>query len=115
VTPVQISKFHRGERYQILPAYAQDGIVMSRIFIGSTDAAFFEDLIQQLLQHCGRWPEPKSVLVMDNASFHHSERVKQLLRHRLPFSSAVNLNDYSYQQLLSPLSSLLLTVLFTVR
>lgn len=78
VTPIQVSKFHRGQRYQILPAYAQDGIMMSRIFKGSTDAAFFESLIEQLLQHCGRWPEPKSVLVMDNASFHHSDRIKTL-------------------------------------
>jgi transposase len=39
---------------------------------------FFESFIEQLLQHCGRWPEPKSVLVMDNASFHHSDRVKTL-------------------------------------
>jgi transposase len=39
----------------------------------------FEDFIEQLLQHCGRWPEPKSVVVvMDNAFFHHSARVKQL-------------------------------------
>ncbi|KAK6858582.1 hypothetical protein PG995_005146 [Apiospora arundinis] len=37
VTPVQIAKFHRGRRYQILPAYAQDGIMYSRIFQGSTD------------------------------------------------------------------------------
>ena len=78
VTPVQVSKFHRGQRFQILPAYAQDGIMMSRIFKGSTDAAFFESFIEQLLQHCGRWPEPKSVLVMDNASFHHSDRIKTL-------------------------------------
>lgn len=76
MTPVQLSKFHRGQRYQILPAYAQDGIILSRIFKDSTDAAFFESFIEQLLQHCGRWPEPKSVLVMDNTSFHH--RVKQL-------------------------------------
>jgi transposase len=77
-TPVQVSKFHRDQRYQILPAYAQDGIVLSRVFRGSTDASVFEDFIEQLLQHCGRWPEPKSVLVMDNASFHHSERIEQL-------------------------------------
>ena len=25
-TPVQIAQFHRGQRYQILPAYPQDGI-----------------------------------------------------------------------------------------
>jgi transposase len=59
-------------------AYAQDGIVLSRVFQGSTDAAVFEDFIEQLLHHCGKWPEPKSVLVMDNACFHRSERVEQL-------------------------------------
>lgn len=32
VAPVQISRFHRGQRYQILPVYAQDGIVLSRVF-----------------------------------------------------------------------------------
>ncbi|OQE62925.1 hypothetical protein PENNAL_c0256G04169 [Penicillium nalgiovense] len=78
VTPVQVSKFHRDQRYQILPAYAQDGIVFSRVFQGSTDASVFEDFIEQLLRHCGKWPEPKSVLVMDNASFHHSDRIEQM-------------------------------------
>jgi hypothetical protein len=28
VAPVQIAKFHRGRRYQILPAYSQDGILL---------------------------------------------------------------------------------------
>lgn len=75
VAPMQVSQFHREQRYQILPAYAQDGIVLSRVFRGSTDAIMFEDFIAQLLQHCGKWPEPKSVVVKDNASFHHSERI----------------------------------------
>ncbi len=78
LAPVQVARFHHERRYQILPAYAQDGIVLSRIFQGSTDSSVFEDFIEQLLAHCGRWPEPKSVLVMDNTSFHHSERVAQL-------------------------------------
>lgn len=52
VAPVQVSQFHRDERYQILPAYAQDGIVLSRIFRGSTDAGVFEDFLDQLLRHC---------------------------------------------------------------
>jgi transposase len=52
--------------------------LLSRIFQGSTDAAVFEDFIDQLLRHCGRWPEPKSVLVMDNASFHHSDRIEEM-------------------------------------
>lgn len=78
VAPVQVSQFHRDQRYQILPAYAQDGVVLSRVFQGSTDASVFGDFIDQLLHHCGKWPEPKSVLVMDNASFHHSEKITQL-------------------------------------
>jgi transposase len=78
VTPAQVSQFHRGQRYQILPAYAQDGVVFSRVFQGSTDASLFENFIAQLLEHCGRWPDPKSVLVIDNASFHYSERIEQM-------------------------------------
>lgn len=61
---------------KILPAYAHDGVILSRVFRGSTDTAVFEDFIQQLLKHRGKWPEPKSVIVMDNASFHHSDRIK---------------------------------------
>lgn len=78
IAPTQVAKFHRDQRYQILPAYAQDGIVLSRVFQGPTDASIFNDFIEELLQHCGRWPEPKSVLVMDNASFHHSESLEQM-------------------------------------
>ncbi|OQD86930.1 hypothetical protein PENSOL_c082G07324 [Penicillium solitum] len=77
-TPVQVSKFHRDQRYQILPAYTQDGILLSRVFQGSTDALLFEDFIGELLEHCGKYPEPKSVIIMDNASFHHTERIEQM-------------------------------------
>jgi transposase len=80
VTPIQITRFHRDSRYQILPAYTQDGVLFSRVFQGTTDADVYEDFIEQLLRHCGRWPEPKSVLIMDNASFHHSERLQQICR-----------------------------------
>jgi transposase len=38
----------------------------------------FEDFVDELLYYCGKWLEPKSVLVMDNASFHHTERIRQL-------------------------------------
>lgn len=57
--------------------YSLDGISFARVFQGSTDIFVFEDFIEQLLPLCGRWPEPKSVLVMDNASFHHTERIEQ--------------------------------------
>ena len=79
-TPVQTAEFRREQRYQILPAYTQDGIIFARIFQGSTDSTVFEEFIDQLLPLCGKWPEPRSVLVMDNASIHHSERTKQKCR-----------------------------------
>lgn len=78
VTPVQIARFHRDRRYQILPAYTQDSVLLVRGYVGSTDTVAFEDFIEQLLHHCGRWPEPKSVPVMDNASFHRSNRLEQM-------------------------------------
>ena len=78
VTPVQIAEFQREKRFQILPAYTQDGILLARVFQGSADSKVFEDFIEQLLPLCGRWPEPKSVLVMDNASFHHTDRIAQM-------------------------------------
>ncbi|RKK26451.1 hypothetical protein BFJ66_g17116 [Fusarium oxysporum f. sp. cepae] len=78
VTPVQIDRFHRDQRYQILPAYTQEGILHYDIFPGSTDSAKFEEFIEQLLHHCGKWPEPNSVLVMDNASFHRSPVIEQM-------------------------------------
>jgi len=61
------------------------------------DAGVFEDFLDQLLRNCGKWPEPKSVLVMDNASFHHSERIAQMcanagvkLIYLPPYSSDLN-------------------------
>lgn len=32
VTPVQIARLHRDQKHQILPAYAQDGIMLARVF-----------------------------------------------------------------------------------
>ena len=78
VAPVEVARFHRDRRHQILPAYTQEGVLCSRVFKGSTDGAVFEDFIEQLLNHCRPYPEPNSVLVMDNASFHHSERITQM-------------------------------------
>lgn len=54
----------------------QDGIILARVFRDSTDSIVFKDFIKELLPLCGKWPEPKSVLVMDNASFHYSERIE---------------------------------------
>jgi transposase len=73
--PVQIARHQREQRYQILPACTQDGVLVFRVFQGTTDSALF---IEQPLYHCRPYPELNSVLVMDNASFHHTERIEQM-------------------------------------
>ena len=78
ISPTKKDKFGRGDRWHILPAYSMKGIVLSRIYQGSTDAALFEDFISELLLFCGKFPEPNSVLVMDNASWHHSEKIRRM-------------------------------------
>lgn len=78
ISPVQSTRFHRDQRLHILPAYTQDGIMLARVYRGSTDSEVFEDFLEELLPWCGIWPAPKSVLVMDNASIHRSARVEQL-------------------------------------
>jgi hypothetical protein len=76
--PIQITKFGRGKRWHILPAYTQNGILLRRVYQGSTDSDLFEDFIWHLLHFCGKYPEPNSVIVMDNASWHHSEKIQQM-------------------------------------
>ncbi|KAJ6787451.1 hypothetical protein PWT90_10010 [Aphanocladium album] len=78
VTPVQEKPFHRGKRVQILPAYTVDGVMHCRTYEGSTDTGIFEDFIEELLPKCGRFPAPRSVLIMDNAPWHFSERLTQM-------------------------------------
>lgn len=74
ITPVQVSRFHRGQRYQILPAFTPNGILHARVFKEATNSEIFEDFISELLPLCERG----SVFIMDNASFHRSEKVRQL-------------------------------------
>ena len=76
--PRQVKRFHRGQRYQILPAYTQDGIIHFRVYKGSTDTEIFENFIEELLPYCGSWPKKYSVLVMDNASIHRSDKIQQM-------------------------------------
>ena len=74
--PVRVTEFGRGKRWHILPAYTQDGVIIKRVYQGSTDSAIFNDFIMELVQYCGKYPGPRSVIVMDNASIHHSEELR---------------------------------------
>ena len=71
--------FKRKKRWTILPAYCSDGILCYMIYHGSFDAGLFEAFVKyHVLPHCNPFPSPKSVLIMDNASIHKSQRLKDL-------------------------------------
>jgi DDE superfamily endonuclease len=49
------------------------------IYQGTTDFERFESFTEfRVLPECNPFPAEKSVIVMDNASFHHSERIRQM-------------------------------------
>ncbi|KAF4444918.1 TPR domain protein [Fusarium austroafricanum] len=70
VTPVQYKRFHRGKRVQMLPAYTLGGVIYCEVYQENTDTELFQGFLERLLPFCGRYPEPNSVIFMDNASFH---------------------------------------------
>lgn len=71
VTPVQVKPFHRGHRVSFLPAYIIDGIIYCEVYEGNTDLDLFESYLINLLPYLGRFPRARSVVFMDNASFHN--------------------------------------------
>jgi transposase len=57
-----------------------DGIIYSEVYEENTDVGVVEEFLERLLPFCGRFPEPRSVIFMDNASFHFfSPRTKEML------------------------------------
>lgn len=74
VTPSIKRPVKRSERYSILPAYTIDGVIACHVHQGSiTGQRFLWWLENEVLPQCGQFPAPKSVLILDNASIHHSQ------------------------------------------
>lgn len=72
----------RGRSWSVLPAYTTEGYLpCTGIRQGYFDAeAFYRWISDELLPHCNPYPEPRSVIVMDNASIHCNERVEEVIR-----------------------------------
>lgn len=79
ILPKVIRPVKRSERWSILPAYSLNGVLATHIYQGGITAARFEWFLEnEVLPQCGQYPAPNSVLIMDNASIHHSS-VRTLL------------------------------------
>lgn len=73
------------ERVSVLPAYTVNGYIAISTFTGTCDGDMFEDfLIDELLPLCNAYPAPQSVVILDNASIHHSniERIQAQFNRR---------------------------------
>ncbi|RDB20344.1 hypothetical protein Hypma_012691 [Hypsizygus marmoreus] len=77
---VQRKFFVRGERYSILPILTIDGIITYDIIPGSvTSERFLQFLHEMVIPLTNPYPGPRSVLILDNCSIHHSEEVRALV------------------------------------
>ena len=74
ISPRVILSVKRSERWSILSTYCFDGILAKHIHQGSISEARFEwFLANEILPRCNRFPESKSVIILDNASVHHTQ------------------------------------------
>jgi phosphoribosyl-dephospho-CoA transferase len=64
----------RSERYSVLSTYCVDEILATHIHQDSIDASRFEWFLrEEILSRCNAFSDLKSVLIMNNASIHHSK------------------------------------------
>ena len=73
------SRLERGQRYHLLPALAIDGLLDAFVYPGQSSLDGFVVWIRdRVLPKCTRFPGPRSVLILDNASWHHCQQLKDL-------------------------------------
>ena len=93
----------------MLTAYTIDGYIKALVFDGTCDGDIFEGfIIDQVLPLCNPYPNPRSVIVLDNASVHHKNRQNieaacrrhgVLLRFLPPYSPDFNPIEESFTDL----------------
>lgn len=69
-------------RYSILPALCSTGILTVDIVEGSYNHRRFLRFVDGLLDQMNPWPEPNSVIVMDNCQIHKNEEVLDMIEAR---------------------------------
>ncbi|KAK1839987.1 TPR domain-containing protein [Colletotrichum chrysophilum] len=92
------------KRVQVLPAYTINGVIYCEVYEENTYVELFECFLERLLPYCGRYPEPRSVIFMDNASFHFiSQSLKDLfaqagviIEYQVPYSPDLNPIEYLF-------------------
>ena len=62
----------KSENYSLLPAMTVDGYIALIVHQGAVNKELFLDFLQDyVLPLCNPYPEPRSVIIMDNAAIHN--------------------------------------------
>ena len=69
----------RGAKFSILPALALDGILHLEVIENAVTGYNFRRFVQGLLLRMNKWPLPNSVLVVDNASIHRVDGIREMV------------------------------------
>jgi hypothetical protein len=69
-------------RYSVLPAISLDGVLHLDVITRSWTAEEFEQYIETLLDNMNQYPLRNSVIVMDNASTHHFDGIREIIEAR---------------------------------
>ncbi|PBK86146.1 hypothetical protein ARMGADRAFT_940960, partial [Armillaria gallica] len=66
-------------RYSLLPGLSLDGMVYAHIVKSSFTSTLFHQFVEGLLEKMQPFPQPKSVIVVDNACIHKDPHVQDLI------------------------------------
>ena len=69
----------RGTKFSIIPALALDGILHLEVMKNAVTGDDFRRFVQGLLPRMNKWPLPNSVLVVDNASIHWVDGIREMV------------------------------------
>ena len=69
----------RGTKYSMLPALSLDGILHLEVVENAVTGADFRRFVEGVLLHMNEFPLPNSVLVIDNASIHKIDGIRELV------------------------------------
>jgi len=62
----------RAENLSMLPAFTIAGYIACNVYRGAvTKEDYIAFLEEDLLPLCGQYPNPRSIIIMDNCSIHH--------------------------------------------
>ncbi|KZP17419.1 hypothetical protein FIBSPDRAFT_747099 [Athelia psychrophila] len=72
----------RLSRFSVLPALSMDGVLHMDVLKCSWKGNTFYNFIDALLTNMNPYPQRNSVIIMDNASIHHSPELRDLIESR---------------------------------